>query len=621
MTPSPANFRPAPRWHLRDYAAALGLFLAAAAVTLWQCAHLVILWDLSYTLDSSLRIAQGQMPYRDFPFVHAPLTFLLQAALIRLTGCVYLHHVLYAAVVGGLGTVLAWRILLESLRSCLHAAWPVALLLAAPLTVLGIYSILPMPSYDCDTAFFVLFAVFLLQRVGRGPSLLSPFVAGVALVLPLFFKQNIGLPMLAVALGSISLLWIAASPRCKPASEAQLAPACSSTNLGAPSLRFFLVQGWESATLFGRRINPLVVILIGALTALGLAALLIQSTAGLSNYLHWTLQFAMQRRLPALGVMIGIYQAPSLPWKLACVAAGVLLLRTPLTKKLWTRLLALALLAAPFLWTLFSLVLLDDADDRADSLLALWPLLLVLSASLTVYTIFRRPSLRALIPLIVLAAIHGTLLSQQIWGSTYAIWPLLMLLIAEMIAAMATTNVGCPILAAPLFLRPGWEAMTLTAIVAATLAICGALYTVSEERLSYLQLPDGPAHHATLPALAGMNAPGPYLPDFEELLRFAAAEIPANDGLILLPGEDPFYFASGRTPQFPVLLFDPSTDPYSTAQAVAEARRRQIRWLIVKHDLQIKQDVTPDRALLLQALFADFAPYRKLRAYDVYRRR
>ena len=33
-----------------------------------------------------------------------------------------------------------------------------------------------------------------------------------------------------------------------------------------------------------------------------------------------------------------------------------------------------------------------------------------------------------------LAAIHGTFMSQQLWGSTYAIWPLLVLLVAEMLA-------------------------------------------------------------------------------------------------------------------------------------------------------------------------------------------
>ena len=64
-----------------------------------------------------------------------------------------------------------------------------------------------------------------------------------------------------------------------------------------------------------------------------------------------------------------------------------------------------------------------------------------------------------------------------------------------------------------------------------------------------------------------MSVAGPALANFDELLRYVSANIPINDGIILLPGEDPFYFVTGRAPQFPVLLFDPATDPYSSAPA------------------------------------------------------
>ena len=69
-------------WSRRDVLAATLLFLATAAFVLWQNSRLAIIWDLSYLLDSSARMALGQHPYRDFPFVHPPLTFLLQAAIL-----------------------------------------------------------------------------------------------------------------------------------------------------------------------------------------------------------------------------------------------------------------------------------------------------------------------------------------------------------------------------------------------------------------------------------------------------------------------------------------------------------------------------------------------------------
>jgi len=246
--------------------------------------------------------------------------------------------------------------------------------------------------------------------------------------------------------------------------------------------------------------------------------------------------------------------------------------------------------------------------------MALWPLLLLLAAAMAIANLSslrRTPSIRALFPLIVLAAILGTFMSQELWGSTYAIWPLLALLIAESLAFLA-----------PLTDRASSRGFVpaLAALVSITLFVCGGFYTASEERISYVNLPDGPVEHSAFPALAGIATPGPYLPEFDELLRYAAANIPQDDGVILIPGEDPFFFASGRVPRFPVLLFDPTTDPYSPAQTAALAQSNNIRWLIVKRDLQIKIDATPDRAATMQALMSEFTLGAHLRGYDVYRR-
>lgn len=582
---------PAPtlsRWSLRNFLAAAMLFMASAEVVHWQNAHLCILWDASYTLDTSFRISLGQMPYRDFPLVHSPLTFLIQAAIMRITGCVFFHHVLYAAIVNGLATVLAWRITLHTLRPRLDAAWLVSLLFAAPIIPLGVYSILPFPSYDCDTAFSILIVLLLLQRLpensfAEAKLCLAYFFTGAVLPLPLFFKQNIGLPFLGAAFALIPLLLIVR--RLHPNSTLRASP------------------------------TALTVLLAGALTTLTSATLLLHFTAGLRNYLYWTIQFASERRLPGLQPMLAIYAEPSLFWSLPCIAAALSLLHTRFAKTLWVRVTALFLLCAPFFWTLISFALSNDPEDRAATLLALWPLMLILSATLSLWNFYRAPCLRNCIPLLILAAIHGTFLSQQLWGSTYAVWPLLVLLIAEMIDFLTSIEAK---LAAPqrLFIAP-----SLAAAIAATLLICGWLYTASEERLSYANLPDGPALHSSIPALKGMAVTGPYLPEFEELLRFSVHEIPLSDGLILIPGEDPFYFATGRTPQFPVLLFDNATDSLSTpALLIAETNRRDIRWLIVKRNLQIKEDVTPRREATLKALQQIFLPYRKLGSYDIYRR-
>ena len=570
-------------WKQRDWLAAAGLFAATAAVIVWQNAHVAVLWDLAYVLDTAARIALGQMPYRDFPLVHAPLTFLVQAAIIRLMGRAYWHHVVYMAATGGAGTVLAWRIALRLLEG-VRGAWWMGLMIAAPLTVLGIYCVFPFPSYDCDCCFWILVAVWALLRAEPAGGLRG-FAAGVLACVPVFFKQNMGLPFLAAVVVAAVLLLIVGRNRLQ---------AHNLAGVGAG--------------------------MCGALLAL-------HFTAGTGNYLHWTIRFASQRRLPGLPLMAGVYRDPNLLWMLGCVAAGALLVgwagvvshagakdaarRVPgVGRRMPAKAAGFLLLAAPFLWTLASLFVYDDADERSDVLLALWPLLLAVAAVAAVAVLLRerRLTLRLLAPFILLAAVHGALLSQQLWGSTYGIWPLLALLFAAILAAFGG---GEP---------RGLLAPGLAAVFSVTLVACGAFYTASEERLSYVQIPDGPVMRSGFPELVGMAAPGPWMPEFDELLRYAAEKIPPRDGIVLIPGEDPFYFATGRSPQFPVLLFDPTTNPYSPEQAAALAREREIHWLIIKRDLQLRADPAPDTAVLRQTLSAEFRLVDRLRGYDVYRR-
>ena len=581
---------PQPRWVLRDWLAAAVLFLATAGVVLWQNAHLAVLWDLSYVLDSASRIALGQLPYRDFPFAHAPLTFVMQAAIIRLTGRVFFHHVLYAALVGGLGTVLTWRIVLRSVEDCVKSAWAIAVVLAAPLTVLGIYCIVPLPSYDGDCAFSILVAVLLLQRLKPSPALrpwtlLQCLATGASLCAPVFFKQNIGLPFLAVACGII-LVSLVVSFIGRTSSPSH--------------------KTW----------TPTLLAILGGVTAtLVVAVLLLHFTVGLGNYYHWTIQFAAQRRLPGIQDMLGVYHDPQLLWTLPCILAALVRLRTPRAKARWVQATAVVVMAAPFIFTIGSLFIYDDADERGDALLALWPMLLILATALALWNLRSlrlNLTLGPLLPFVILIAINGTFMSQQLWGSTYAIWPLLVVLIAGMIAYLAKLKLPDP--------AAGSLAPTMACVIAATLIICGGFYTASEERLSYAQIPDAPIERSTFPQLKGMAVAGPYLPDFDELLRYSSANISFADGVILIPGEDPFYFVTGRTPKFPVLLFDPATDPYSPAQVAEQASLHQIRWLIVKRILQIKDDPTPQREATLKALMNDFTLVARLHGYDVYQR-
>lgn len=571
---------PLNRWRVRDFSIATALFVVTGLWVLWQNSKAAVLWDLGYLLNTSHRIAAGQIPYRDFSLVHPPVTFLIQAAIERLFGRHYECVIAYAAIAGGIASVLAWRILRQIFRDRPYAHIS-SLLLALPLPVLGIYSVYSHPIYDADAVLAVLAAILLLYRASHpGASWITRTLAGASCALPLFIKQNIGLPFLAATFFALILL--------------------------LPTRRWRQVRKPNSSEILS---YPAVAqIAGGSLVALAAGILLLHLTCGLGNYLQWTVHFAAARRLPATSTVLSLYSEPTLVWTIPLLAAGLLLLSPLFAPRKLLQSLGVAAISAPFFTTLIFLFVERNAEDRADRLLALWPLLLITATVTALLQLRRGLTLLRLIPFLTLAAIHGTFLSQEVWGSTYAIWPLLILLIAYLLAALPA--------------RTGKPMPALAAAIGVMLLVCGGLYSASLERLDYIYNPvDEPLAKATLPALRGMAARGAYLPDFEQLVRFADAEVPAGDGILLLPGEEPFFYATGRVPRFPVVLFDHTTDPYTPEELIAEADRRGIRWVVVKTRLQSNEDPLPDREWLMELIGERYQLACKLDGYDVYRRR
>jgi len=557
-----------------DWAAALSLFLGTSAVVVWQNSRLAVLWDLSYILENSYRISLGDFPYRDFPFPYAPVTFLIQSLLIKLTGRIFFHHVSYCAIVGGLGTVLTWRILVHILRGVMPTFRLVAFLLAAPLTVLGIYCVFPHPFYDPDCTFVILCCVLLLLQLERkGFPPLRAFFTGIVLVLPLFVKQNTGLAFLATAALAVAIL--------------------------------LARDAWR-----GQHVSGCVWLLAGMAAGFGSAMLLLQLTVSLQNYWHWTFQFAASRRLPRLSEMFAPYQNPLLLLWFAAFAAGAFLLQRNRRDIRMLSVASVSLMAAPFAWALLYLLVEEDPAERAERLLALWPVVLIVSLLFALWEVGRGPTVARLLPFILIGTVQGAFLSQQLWGSTYAIWPMLAILFAGVLAELfriAGEN-------------SAREIELLAGVAALSVLVSGGFYVASHERLNYADVSTGEMARSKFPALAGLSMRGPWIPQFEELVRFTDREIPRDQGLLMIPGEDLFYYTTGRRPRFPVLMFDRTVNPYSPEEIVEISRRRNICWLIVKKNLQRSDEPVEDMPRLLEELRGEFAPVQSLANYDIYRR-
>jgi len=267
-------------------------------------------------------------------------------------------------------------------------------------------------------------------------------------------------------------------------------------------------------------------------------------------------------------------------------------------------------MSVPFVWPAIYLLRDQDASERADRLIGVWPVLLIVALVIAVASIKRRTGIALVLPFILIAAVNGNFISQQLWGSTYAVWPLFIILFASAIAGLASL----------LKSWSSWTTIPLVAIVAASLLISGAFYVHAHERLDYANLSEGELARSTLPQLKGLSVRGDWIPNFEELVRYSEKNIPRDDGLVLIPGEDLFYYTTGRRPRFPVLLFDHTTNPYSPEEIANLCREKNVRWLIVKQDLQLEEDPVENRDHLIELLEKDFEQVESLNNYDIYRR-
>jgi hypothetical protein len=445
-------------------------------------------------------------------------------------------------------------------------------------------------------------AVLWLER--RGFAIVPTVVAGMLLVIPLFVKQNIGLGYLGTWLIALVVL--------------------------------LAIALWKKLPIRGY-----ISLILGAVAGLGIAAAVIEWWVGLETYKYWTWDFARLRRTPSMADMLSVYQDPLFAVWIAAFLVGALLfwsfgrkrqLETtdddgtvtlidstpsdPTLRRIFLS-LSVALLIVPFLWPVIYLFIDGDASERGERLANIWPVVLAASVVLCVFSFRRLTGIRKLLAIVLFATAHAVFLSQQLWGSTYGIWPILVILVGLIILSLnELTN------------RQFSGYLTVFAvIVSASLATAGAFYVYSNERLDYIDFEDGEMQHSTLPQLKGLSIRGDYLPDFEELVRYTSENIPRDDSILELPGEDLFYYTTGRRPTFPTLLFDVTNNPYTAEQIADMARERGVKWLIVKQDLQIDTDKSSDdktiddKDHILETLRPEFKHVDDLNNYEIYRRK
>jgi hypothetical protein len=539
------------------------LSIAAAAFVVWQTFHFGVLWDFSFLIDNAYRIARGDIPYRDYPLAWPPGTFFVQAILISIFGRSYAVHVTYCAIVNAASLWITWQILrVIHARDAAARDWRAALW-CFPLIPLGVYSIYFHPWYDSDCIFAVLVGLLGLCRLATGrSSQLGAFLFGMSWAAPVLIKQNIGLPVLFCFVGCGAL----------------------------GSLGFFELsvrKGFIAA-------------LSGTAVALAGVFIFVHSTVGVATYFYWTFEHAWKvRGGDAWKPFRVIWHTPPAVVALTMVALGWVVLLTSSGQRLVWRWLGILLLAIPIMTPLFV---------GSTYLPLLFPAALV-SALVAAMCMLRVARLQSVSLMVCLAAAWGALYSQGFW-STFALGPLLVVMLSSCFLRLGTE--------ASATISSRWLEVGLVALLFAL----GVSYALGRDRLSYAGASSPlPIHRATWAPMRGFSAPGPYLDDLKELVDFFHTRIPTADHFMAAVGEDPLYFILDRKPAFPVLQFDPTTNPFPVPVLLQELSDRQIRWVILKRRTQLVVNPWVGLIEFARGVERNYECVAQLRNYKVYRLR
>lgn len=425
---------------------------------------------------------------------------------------------------------------------------------------LGIYAIFPHPFYDPDACLAVLASIAAILAARDRPTRARWLLAGALLTVPVFVKQNIGGAYLVI-------------------SVAALAADALSRGAARAGLR------WCVAGLAG---------------ALALELLVLQLVIGIDNYLRWALAFALTGRgvaaerlsaftdlrivWPGLLIVLLVLASQRLPSR----ARGAVFLAGLLVPAVATAFVPAMALAVPQLFP---------------------PLLIAASVLALIRAVLDGPDFETLLPFILAATTAGALMSQGLGGSTFGIFPLLVLAVASLVRQLARS-----------IDRPVRVASLTGVALSVLLTVSGAAYVLTSSRLLFIDVnAPGEVTRSSFPSLAGLSARGPYIADLDAILFWARDNVAADEPMVFLPGEDPAFFALGRPPRLPSVYFYDVASPYSPAEIAVFANEIGLRWVFVKDRLQLREEPPLNQALI--AALTDRATLvARVSAYRIYRR-
>ncbi len=515
--------------------------------------------DYAYQADVAYRIFQGEIPYRDFFLVVNPGTYYLMAMLMHLTG-EYNHYVQLGGtmVISALIIIISFLVMRQVSRSQRFT-----LLMLLPLLFAG-HSIYPFPNYDINTFLIVIsaFLACLHYDADQRHPFLWGFFAGLLVGASYLFKQNIGLIFIPV--WTLCVLFICFFDK---------------------SRRWFI--------FFGAALTSIALIF-------SVFFIWLNQANALQDFIYQTFTFPKQIRDPVAAIFVmkdeyisffkyGINELRVVFILGILLAVGYASLRfIPLTleknrkiQQMVKKILEIALVVW-LGWLSFTLYQqLSQVPDREVMVnTGIWFFMIAISAILFIWNgvlDFRAHKIGfiTLLPIICIALIFASSLSQGLRGSTYGMWPVYFIMMAWVIRWLTGQKIDF-----------AWRWVAVFLCVFITLFLAWKVQTQSRI-ISYTDL-NGTVADSSLTGMEGLTTPGLWLPEFDQLVEYINTSIPATDTIAFLPGEDLVFEATERqNPLFCNQVFEQTCDK-DIHGILKEIEEKEVDWLILKNQYQLR---------------------------------
>lgn len=517
-------------------------------LTVWKSTQVTtLLVDYSYQIEAAYRITQGDIPYRDFFLVLTPGTYLLLAGFMLLFGG-YSHVliVIICMLVTTSSILLTYTIIKPYTTNNIYLFG----ILLLPVTVQTIY---PFPIYDYFVTLFVLIHLAYTtynKKMPETPRML--LISGILASIPVFFKQNSG---------------------------------------GLYLIGWFIVQ--TLLLLRYRTTKQLYVFsyaLLGMLILPILFLFYLLATDSFHSFFYQTVTFPSQIKNTQVAINIVIDQYTSVLRMLQehnLYLLGLFLLTILSTTILKThnnpKFIHKLKITSSFTLLILTIVptiqlFLPSISEQAYNytIVTFSLTIFVLSSLYFALSYYKKGFLSAPLSLTVLPIIFccfGAYLSQHAVESTYSLWPFFVILLSVSFHFLTTI----------------WKNISFTSIYIYVVFLLVVTILFAHSRGHYYKVfqPSSTALNAITYPLYGLTADDKQIQNMQNMFFYVEEQIPRQDTVLFLPGEDPFYAVTKRKNPTNMNQFHIATYPlFGDTQIVEKWNKKNITWIIVKTELQ-----------------------------------